>query len=318
MFVVVGTTTIDLFTSGMENLPRIDGDEFTSSSLAFCSRPTTLAIGGNGANSAYVFARLGVETALCSAAGVDFLGDVMAGWLSEKGVDLRGLVRVTTHGTATNSTIMDEALNRLSFYYPGALHDLTYEHFPVAMFEQAKTLLITGPALLPSFRGKGIESALKAAHEQGAVTALDIGPMIGTPVTLDEIAPLLASVDYLIANEYELTICAGDSDAENGIQHLLNAGARAVVLKRGKDGATVYHNGQRFDAPGFPVKANVTIGAGDSFNSGFLFALDRGDDLQAAATFGSATASIVVASGKSVLGSPTVEQVAALIQKGSH
>src|SRR5829696_601156 len=100
MFVVIGTTTVDLYISGIDKMPRFEGDEFTASSLAFCSRPLTMTLGGNGANSAYVLASLGAPTALCSAAGRDLLGDTVAGWLQAKGVDLRGFVRSEQHSTA--------------------------------------------------------------------------------------------------------------------------------------------------------------------------------------------------------------------------
>jgi sugar/nucleoside kinase (ribokinase family) len=313
MFLVIGTTTVDLYVSGLDRIPRFDGDEFTANSLAFCSRPLTMALGGNGANSAYVLATLGADVALVSAAGYDTAGDLITGWLREKKIDLRGFVRTEKHGSATNTVVMDDRLNRISFYHPGPLHDLKFEDLPVDLFHNVKALLVTGWPLLPGFRPDGFASALKAAKANQAVTLLDIGPAIQPPAKFAELVPVLPLIDYLLTNEYELGIATDNTDVEAGIRQFQQAGANAIVLKRGKDGATIYRGDERIEVPGFPVEATVTVGAGDSFNSGFLFALGQGKSPLEAATFGSITASRVVASGKSVLGAPTRAEVEALM-----
>jgi sugar/nucleoside kinase (ribokinase family) len=307
---IIGTTTIDLVISGMESLPRFDGDEFTASSLAFCDRPLGMSLGGNGANSAYVLGGLGAQVALCSAAGRDHLGELAVGWLEAKGVDLRGFVRSAQHSTATTTAIVDEAHNRLSFYHPGPLHDLTYNDLPAGLLDDARAVLVTGYALLPGFRPDGFAAVFRAARERDAITALDIGPAIRQPARLDELKPLLPLVDYLIANDYELSICAGEGAAVR----LLAAGAKHVIIKHGAAGASV-HSADR-DAgvavAGFPVDAAVTIGAGDSFNAGLLYALGRGLTPGEAVLWGNATAALVLRSG-SVLGAPSFDQVAGLV-----
>lgn len=310
MFVVIGTTTVDLIISGVDHMPRIDGDEFTANSLAWCSRPLTLTLGGNGANSAYVLAALGAPVALCSAAGQDFLGDQVAKWLSEKGVDLRSFVRSATHGTATTTALMDAQHNRLSFYHPGYQHEMPYAALTPAVFENLSGLLITGYALLPGLRPDGYAAALYTARAQGAFTALDIGPALGTPATLDEIRPLLPLIDYLLTNERELAICVGTTDP----QPLLDAGAGAVVVKRGADGATLYRlNEAPVQVNGFPVQSDNTIGAGDTFNSSLLFALESGKTPREALQFACAAASLVVAGGVGVLGTPAPAAIEAFL-----
>jgi sugar/nucleoside kinase (ribokinase family) len=315
MFIVMGTTTVDLYISGIENMPRFEDDEFTVGGLAWCSKPLTMTMGGNGANSAYVLATLGAPTALVSAAGRDLLGDTMVGWLQERGIDLRSFQRSERYATATDTVIMDEKLNRAAFYHPGAQHYLTFEDVSPAVFETPTALLITGYTLLPAFRPAGYEAVMKLVRERDGITALDIGPAIASPVQLPELRPLLHLVDYLITNDYELGICTGIQDEAAAIQAMFEAGARHIVLKRGAEGATLFtHDGQRTDAKGYPVKAEVTVGAGDSFNAGFLYALAQGLPVARVLAFANATASIVVAGGRSVLGAPTRAQVEAFLE----
>lgn len=121
----------------------------------------------------------------------------------------------------------------------------------------------------------------------------------------------------LLANDYELGIFAGTDDLDSAAQRAVDAGARLLVLKRGKDGASAYRPGQPpLHAAGFPVEATNTVGAGDTFNAGLLYALDHGHALETALTYGCAAASIVVGRGKSVLGAPTPAEVEARIDGG--
>jgi sugar/nucleoside kinase (ribokinase family) len=313
MFVVVGTVTMDFFVGGMEQLPRFDGDEFTTSSLAFCDRPMQAVLGGNGAISAYVLASLGAPTALIGAVGQDMLGDNMVGWLQERGVGLDGLRRITTHATASTTILMDKNLQRLAFHHPGANEQVRYADIPTELIAAAKVLLVSSYPILPGLRNDGFARILHEAHNHGAITALDIGPAIGEPAVLDQMGPLLPDVDYLIANQHELSVCTHTDSVQNGIAHLHDAGAKCVVVKRGKDGSIGCKPGTYVDVPSFKIDAQLTVGAGDSFNAGFLYGIQEGLALDAAIRFGNATAALVVSSEMGALGCPQLEDIEALM-----
>lgn len=313
MFAVIGTTTADLFVSGVENMPRFDGDEFTTTSLAFCRRPLTMTIGGNGANSAYVLRSLGAPVRLLSATGTNDIGQMVTNWLAEKGVDLNGFTR-WEQGAATNTTVVDDQLNRLSFYYPGVFSALSDADLPANWWEGVHTLLITGVPLLPGFRDGGFSRTLQVARTHGIATALDIGPAIGQPATLEELAPLLPLVDYVLTNEYELAVATETNDVALGGRLFRAAGSTCTIIKQGAAGAIILSGDDAQQVAGFPVEATVTVGAGDSFNASFLFARREGLSLVEAARFANATASLVVQSGRSALGSPSRAQVDAFLQ----
>lgn len=124
---------------------------------------------------------------------------------------------------------------------------------------------------------------------------------------------MLPHVRYLLANEHELTSCAGVDDLDAACARLLGAGASTIVVKRGAAGAAVVGPAGRRDVPGYVVAARSTVGAGDSFNAGFLAAIARGEDPAEAARFGNAVAALVVAAADGVLGSPTRAEVLAFM-----
>ncbi len=319
MFLVIGTTTLDLFNSGITQMPTMRGDEFTVDSLVFCQEPLQMLLGGNGGIVAYVLARLGARVALGSAIGQDPSGDLLQGWLRAAGVDTRGLLR---HPTATSTTtiVSDRAQNRLAFHHAGSSHHYAPEDLSVDLLQQSAVLLFSSFTLFLQWRPQGFAHLLAAAKAQGAITALDIGPAIGQPVTLAEIAFLLPHVDYFICNEHELGVCCGvDETAAGsaaGMAQILAGGVRCAVIKRGAAGALVQSKDDpaAVHVPGFAVDAHMTVGAGDSFNAGFLYAIRQGKAPLEAARFANAVAALVVASAQGALGAPTLPQVDQLVQ----
>jgi sugar/nucleoside kinase (ribokinase family) len=309
MFVIIGTANVDLIVSGFEQMPVVHGDEFTTDSLVFCDNPLQLVLGGNGANCAYTLAGLGAPTSLCSAVGADELGRLVEGWLAQQGVDLAALVRHPTSATAYTTIVSDRLRNRLAFHHPGALAAYGWADIPTELLSRADVVLVSSFTIMPQLRPDGFAQTLATARRHGALTALDIGPAIGAPTALAELTPLLGSVDFLIANRHELATCTGEPAVERGAQRLLAAGARCVVIKQGGSGATLFQPGSQVHIPAFDVEVDSTVGAGDAFNAGLLFARHQGATLVEAVRFGNATAALVISSGRGILGCPSLARV---------
>jgi len=316
VILVIGSTNVDLFIYGPEQEPHRDMDEFTSDNLAFCNEALTMTLGGNGANAAYVLGRLGASVALCGTVGQDALGGLIESWLTEVGVDTSALIRDPAVSTSSTTIIMDAARNRQCFHHRGgnATHGLW--DTPTELLCRTEALLITSYPLLLQWRPDGFRAVLATAKANGAVTALDIGPTLGLPVTMSELAHLYPNLDYLIANEHELATCTGENDIEAGIYWLLHAGAECAISLQGSRGAVFQRRGDPHPTtiPGFPVDSRSTIGAGDSFNAGFLYALGKGTHTPEAIRFANAVAALVVRAERGALGAPTVEEVGDLFE----
>lgn len=316
--IILGTTTVDLLISGLDHIPVPEGDEFTSDNFTFCSEPLTMVLGGNGANTAYVLARLGGAPALCSATGQDPLGRIAREWLEDAGVDTELLIQHQTAATATTTVIADAKRNRQSFHHAGATARFSIDDMPGGVFERADVLLVTGYQLLPGWRPDGMAEVLQQAARAGATTLLDIGPAIDDPPTLNELAPTLPDVTYLLTNAYELRTCVGIEAVEEAADRMLDSGARHVIIKRGAEGAALYGPDRSFvTVPGFDVDVHGTVGAGDAFNAGLIHALQQGRSVSQAMRFANATAALVVAAPEGVLSAPSLPAVEQLLQDAS-
>jgi sugar/nucleoside kinase (ribokinase family) len=313
MFVIIGTTTADLFILSQSPSSQPGADGFRSSNVVFTDTPPRLLMGGNGGNSAYVLAGLGVPTALCSSVGGDPFGLTLSEWLEARGVNLDGLTRSDTLATSTSVILSSDAANQVVFHHPGATVEINLEDVPEGLLSEAEVLLATSYSLIPGLRSGSFAEVLATTEKAGAITALDIGPAIGDPVTLEEITPLLPNTHYLIGNTHEISRLTGTEDWESAATHLLNAGARNLIIKRGKDGASMRARSTGADVPAFNVAANISVGAGDAFNAGFLCGVQRKLPPEQAIRLGNAVAALVVSGERGVLDAPTWSQVEAFL-----
>ena len=316
MFVVIGSTTADLLVLSQAPLAIPGGEGFQASNLVFTDTPLRFSMGGNGGNSAYALAGLGVPTALCGSVGQDALGKTLVAWLQARNVNLDGFSLSDTDATSTSVILMSDAANQVVFHHRGANAGIRLGQMPDSLISDADVLLATSYPLLPHMRAGGFARALARVDESGGITALDIGPAIGDPVTIDEITPLLPVTRYLIANTHEITALTGCDDWEHAAERLLSAGARNLVIKQGAAGASLRGSVGDVDVPGFEVEAAVSVGAGDAFNAGFLYGVRREFAPQQAVRFGNAVAALVVGSGRGITGSPSLVEVERLVAAG--
>jgi sugar/nucleoside kinase (ribokinase family) len=105
---------------------------------------------------------------------------------------------------------------------------------------------------------------------------------------LDE---LLDLVDVLLPNEGEICRIAKRGTLEEAIE-ALSQRVPCIAVKRGSRGSLVQAGEKRFTAAPVAVAAVDTIGAGDSFNAGFLFAWVRGLGLEDCARAGNITGAL--------------------------
>ena len=76
-------------------------------------------------------------------------------------------------------------------------------------------------------------------------------------------------VDVLMPNQREVCAMMRDADAERAVSKLSEL-VPLLVVKRGVRGAIAIEAGRRFEAEAVAVTSVDAIGAGDSFNAGFL------------------------------------------------
>jgi sugar/nucleoside kinase (ribokinase family) len=91
---------------------------------------------------------------------------------------------------------------------------------------------------------------------------------------------VLQYVDVFLPNEREACKAARTDDLQTAI-HELSALVPLLVVKMGRQGALAQRGKERFTSPARIVEAVDPVGAGDSFDAGFLHQFVRGADIPA-------------------------------------
>jgi ribokinase len=136
-----------------------------------------------------------------------------------------------------------------------------------------------------------VARAIQVARSHGVTVLLNPAPALALEPSV------LQSVDVLVANAEEIGALSGlgaPLDPRSSGRLVVDAGARAVVVTLGAEGAVVLTKDGQWDIPAFRVNPVDTTGAGDAFVGNLAHALDTGQSLLEAARFASAAAAASV------------------------
>lgn len=236
-----------------------------------------LTIGGSGAITACGASRLGLRTALAAVRGDDLFGRFMAEALSERGVELDGLV-VDPELQTGLTVILARNEDRAILTFPGAIAELRCSMVDRALLAQARHVHVSA-FFLQRALAPGLEELLASVKAGGATTSLD--PNWDPSGEWDGgLAGLLPFIDVLLPNAAEVCAITGVDEPLDAARALAEAGP-LVVVKMGQQGAAAVRAGQEVvSARAFEGQGMVdAIGAGDSFDAGFLAGWLDGWDL---------------------------------------
>jgi 5-dehydro-2-deoxygluconokinase len=183
----------------------------------------------------------------------------------------------------------------------------------------SRLLLISGTGLSEEPSRSATQFAAEWATSLGTEVILDIDyrptqwhdvRAFGTTVRVT-----LPLCDIAIGTEDEVKAATGADTAEAAVARLLEGVRKAVVFKRGGEGARVYlKSGEVIDAKPFKVNVLNVLGAGDAFASGFIYGYLQGWDWGKAARMGNATGAIVVTRQGCANDMPTLPEALALVE----
>jgi sugar/nucleoside kinase (ribokinase family) len=237
-----------------------------------------LTLGSSSAIVAHNLAALGSRVGFQSRIGDDPLGRIALERLSEGGVDV-SKVRIIAGSTATGLTVIlhhEQWRNILT--YPGTISELTWDDLDLDYLTNSRHFHFSSYFLQKSLRPR-VDELFRYMKSKGLTISLDTnddpddrweGGLLG----------ILRHVDVFLPNEREACKAAGTQNLEEAISKLSTL-VPVLVVKIGPKGALAQKGSQRFIATSKEVVPVDSVGAGDSFDAGFLHEYVRGSDLAA-------------------------------------
>ena len=279
---VIGELNLDLILYGLPSELTLEREHL--------AKDLSITLGSSSAIFAHNLASLGNKVGFSSAIGSDPFGEICLKRLGESGVDLTGVRRMP--GKTTGLTvILPQRKQRYILTYPGTMFEMSEKDLDLRYVFGARHLHVSSYFLQKGLRAS-LSEIFRKAKEAGLTTSLDTND---DPENLwsSEIQLLLKHTDVLLPNEREACKLAQMDEVE-GAAEVLSQKVPVVVIKRGFRGALAYVSKERYTAVPPVVEAADHVGAGDSFDAGFIHEFIRGGRIEECLRFGNIAGALSV------------------------
>ncbi|SOD30088.1 fructokinase [Variovorax sp. YR752] len=232
--------------------------------------------GGSPLNTAVACARLGQPTGFLTQLSTDLFGERLMGFLQRNGVDTSFILRSNAPSTLAFVERTPQT-NRYAFYTRGSA-DATWAPEPLPRLPAECRFLHFGSISLLQDPAATRITDLVAANRESCVIVFD--PNV-RPSLIPDMAAYRARVtgwfamaDLVKLSDEDAALLAPGQQVDALAAECLKAGARAVIVTRGGDGATLWRTGHEPLTVAAPrVTVVDTIGAGDTFTAGLSVSL---------------------------------------------
>jgi sugar/nucleoside kinase (ribokinase family) len=277
---VVGELNLDLVLYGLPGHFELDR-EYLASNL-------NLTLGSSSAIFAHNFALLGNRVDFHAAVGNDPLGKLCLERLTESGVDISAVRKFPDKKTGL-TVILPQPEKRFILTYPGVMADMRFEDLDLKRILESRHLHLSSYFLQKALRPR-VPDLFRLAKEAGLSTSMDTNDDPDDRWERD-VLEVLPWVDTLLPNEDEACRLARMTDPMLALDFLATR-VPLVVMKRGEKGALARRGSELLEALPPRVVAVDTIGAGDSFDAGFLHKLIRGAKIEECLRYGNLTGAL--------------------------
>jgi len=274
---VVGELNVDLILNKIDGFPEI-GKEILAEEM-------TLTLGSSSAIFASNLSALGAKVAFVGKIGHDQFGELVLQSLENKGVSTEFIIQDKTLNTGA-TIVLNYDEDRAMLTHPGAMNHLTIKDITPEILKTARHLHFSSYYLQPGIR-EDVDQLFKMAKENGLTTSFDMqwDPKEKWQLPVQKILPF---VDVFLPNRQELIYLTGQINLKEAIKKLRD-NANTVVVKMGNEGSFLFDTKAKLEKtlPAYKNEQVVdAIGAGDSFNAGFIFKFIQGAPLEECQRFG--------------------------------
>jgi sugar/nucleoside kinase (ribokinase family) len=262
-----------------------------------------LTVGSSSAIFACGAARLGLKVGFVGVCGADMFGRFMLDELSSHGVDVSNVIIDPALQTGL-SIIFNRGSDRAILTHLGAINRLRAEQVSTSLLQRARHLHIASYFLQSDLR-PGLPDLFQRARTLGLSISLDTNwDPSGEWSGLEE---LPGWVDVFLPNENEALALTGAPTVDKALQ-ALGRKCKWVAVKLGARGAIACRGEEVARAVPPPIQVVDTVGAGDTFDAGFLYGFLNDWSLDKALSLAVACGSLSTQSAGGTAAQPTLDE----------
>jgi sugar/nucleoside kinase (ribokinase family) len=295
---VVGDANPDVIVSAPGIEPRFGQAEQLVDSAS-------LVVGGSGAITAIGAARLGLRVGLCAVVGADDLGALMTVKLTEAGVDLRHLI-VDPHRPTGMTVIFDRGDDRAILTASGTISALSASELAALPDGAARHVHAASYYLMSQEYRDELPHAFKRLRAAGVTTSVDTNWDPSERWQLDD---LLRETDVFLPNEAEIGAITKSPILDRAVGVVAEFGCN-VAVKRSERGAVSRVEDTTYRVQRTPPVDYVdAVGAGDTFDAGYLAGRLLGRDAATCLAMAVIAGSLSTSAAGGTQGQPTLDEV---------
>jgi sugar/nucleoside kinase (ribokinase family) len=242
-----------------------------------------LTLGSSSAIVAHNLSALGSRVGFQSRIGDDPLGQIALERLRQGGVDVSQVRKVSGSTTTGLTVILHHERWRNILTYAGTIAETSWDDLDLAYLADSRHFHLSSYYLQRALRPR-VGELFQHLKSKRLTISLDTNDDPDDQWQ-GEIEEVLRHVDVFLPNEREARKLARTEDLEEAVRKL-SALVPLVVVKLGRDGAMAQKGKERFHSSAQKVEPVDTVGAGDSFDAGFLHQYIRGADLPTCLAYG--------------------------------
>jgi sugar/nucleoside kinase (ribokinase family) len=268
--ITFGDLCVDLIVTGEDVVPEFGQVEKLVGEYE-------LEMGGSCAIFACQAARLGLRVGILGRVGDDEFGHLVLRRLNESGVDTGHILVDPSLKTGLGIALCKDD-DRAILTYMGSICALRPHDVSDAFLASARHMHY-GSFFLHTGLVAHAPDIFRRARALGLSTSLDTNwdPEESWDTTLADLLPL---TDILMPNEQEVRFISGREDLDAAVAWIQKRGIPIVTLKLGTQGARIYAAQEYFECAVEEATSGDSVGAGDSFDAGFLGGWLRGLPLE--------------------------------------
>ncbi len=259
-------------------------------------------LGGSAVNAAKIMAAIGLPATFIGKVGKDIFGQEVSKLLEKRGIKSALIMSPEVQTNLGLNFISSNGKN-----IQAVVGDANKSLTPEEVQEKIKKLIgdVEYLYLGGFFKLKKIQQVIlelaQEAKEAGVKIILDHGRVTNdtSPEQIQQVKKLVTLADYYFPSEDELLAIWQAKNVEAAIQTARAQTQAVIAVKMAEKGSIgCEQNGKLIKTPAFSVKPLNTVGAGDSFNAGFIKAQTLGYDVEKSLKFANATAALKISHTK--------------------
>ncbi|QDP39571.1 PfkB family carbohydrate kinase [Radiobacillus deserti] len=260
---------------------------------------TSESYGGVSRNVAENLSRLGMHTRLLTTIGDDKEGQAILEKSQQDGIDIRHVWTLPTQRTGTYTALIDTDGELIV-----SLADMgIYDHLTPSMLEERWGQISDSQAIFvdTNISAECLSFLMEKCKAESVALYID-------PVSIAKTKKLpkrLDGTELILPNREEAELLAdmeifSVQGAKIACQHILDRGAKQVIITMGADGVFYASKEESGHVPAIQTEVVDVTGAGDAFAASIIYGLSIGQNLEKACQLGVAAASLTLQTEASV------------------